>query len=367
MLNNIKRQLKFQRLSTIFIVISYIITIIFISIGVSYLNESRNIYLDNNSGEPEKSLMLSVEFNKDFQVNDLLKYIIIKNYNYDIKTYSTVRIEDNDIVVWGHKFYDKPYWQPNILSGDYFDNKGYLDKNVAVVGSGLKEKCYSKNKHEYITLGGEDFSVIGFAGRENRDVHWKNTVYIPMECLNKDMITHLNKKGELQLLFLSNKTISETEVDMIINDLKSEFDDIRIIEISGGNKNETSSSLYNVFMICVLIFTVSIVNIIALTFFWILDKRKEITLRKLLGYTSYDITKIVLKEMMEIGLVSICLSFMLQILLNLFVNHFIAIDIGLQINNIIISISVVLISIIITSILPIKVILKTKATGNLNL
>lgn len=231
MLNNIKRQLKFQRLSTIFIVISYIITIIFISIGVSYLNESRNIYLDNNSGDPEKSLMLSVEFDKDFQVSDFLRYIIIKNYNYDIKTYSTVRIENNDIVVWGHKFYNKPYWQPNILDGDYFDNKGDLRNNVAVVGSALKEKCYSKNGYEYITLGGEDFSVLGFVGRENRDVHWKNTVYIPMERFNKNMITHLNEKGELQLLFLSNDTISQTEVDMIINDLKSEFDNISITEI----------------------------------------------------------------------------------------------------------------------------------------
>lgn len=367
MLNNIRRQFKFHGASTVFIVISYIITIIFISVGISYLNESKNIYLDNNSGDIKRSLMLSIEFDKSFQVDNFIDYIVNKDYNYDIKTYSTVRVGNKDVVVWGHKFQNKPYWQPHVLSGHYFASKGYYDKKVAVVGSGLQENCFFEDGNQYITLGRDKFPVIGFVGREKRMVHWSNTVYMPMECLNGNMISHLLEKGELQLFFLSNATISDIEIDNIVNDLKNQFNTITITKMPSSDKDTVFSSLQNVLLVSALIFIVSIVNIISMTLFWILDKRKEIAVRKVLGFTDGNIVKLILKEMIELGITAIILALMFQVLLNIFISNLLKMDMSIEINNIIVSISVVLVSILITSIVPIKVILKVKLTEILNL
>lgn len=367
MLNNIKRQLKFHRISTIFIVISYIITIVFISVGISYLNETKNIYLDNNSGQDGRnSLLLSIDFDNSFKVDNFIKYIVNKNYKYDIKTYSTVKIGSKDIVVWGHKFKNHPYWQPNILSGSYLGNNIYANEKVAVVGSDLKENCFWKNKKQYISLGGDNFSVLGFVGRKSRRVPWSNTVYIPMQSLNKSMMSHLLKKGELQLLFLSNSTILDTEENAIVNELKNKFNNINIAKISNNNESN-NSSLGNVLMISTLIFIVSIVNIMAMTLFWILDKRKEIAVRKVLGFTNSDIIKLILKEMMGLGSIAVFFAFIMQLLLNIFICNFLKMDMPIEINNIIVSILTVLVSIFITSIVPIKIILKVKLTEILNL
>ncbi|MCB2300197.1 FtsX-like permease family protein [Clostridium tagluense] len=48
------------------------------------------------------------------------------------------------------------------------------------------------------------------------------------------------------------------------------------------------TSVTTVIVVSALIFIVSIVNIIAMTLFWILDKRKEIAVRKVLGFTLDD-------------------------------------------------------------------------------
>ncbi|MBU3127647.1 ABC transporter permease [Clostridium tagluense] len=367
MLNGIQRQLKFHTTSTVIIVISYIITTIFISVGISYLNENRNIYLDNNCGDTKKSFMISIKFDKSFQIDQFINYIVKKNYKYDIKTYSTAKVDDKDIVIWGHKFAKKPYWQANILDGNYFKSNGYSDKNVAVAGSDLKDKCFFENGNQYITLSGNKFSVIGFAGRQNRMVNWSNTIYMPMECLKGSLLSHLIEKSELQLLFLSNTVILNGEADNVLNDLKNQFNNINIIKIPSDDNDTSITSVTTVIMVSALIFIVSIVNIIAMTLFWILDKRKEIAVRKVLGFTDGDIIKLIIKEMLELGVISIFFSFMFQAVLNIFISNLLKINMIIEINNILISITVVLVSILITSIIPIKVILKVKLTEILSL
>ncbi|MBC8060653.1 MAG: FtsX-like permease family protein [Clostridiaceae bacterium] len=365
MLNIIKRQFKFHKTATLLIIISYIMSITFISVGISYLNESRDTYLDNHSGDVKNSMLLSIEFDKSFSTDKFIAYI--SNSKYDIKINSTTKLGNNDVTIFGHEFENKAFWKPNLLSGHYFNNEDYRNKKVAVVGSNLKQYCFTKSGKTYINLDNETFLVLGIIGRDKREVLWSRAIFMPMQCLTKNMLLPLVENSKLQVFISSSKQLSSTESDDIIKDFENQFKGIKATKISIDEGYNGMSSTINVLMVSSLVFVVSIVNIFAMTLFWIIDRRKEIAVRKVLGFTNGDVIKQILKEMLVISTLAMLLSFLLQCLLNIIINNVLKMDMTIKTNNLIISFTVIITSVLVTSIIPVKVILKIKLTEMLNL
>lgn len=364
-INNIKRHFKFHPTATVLIIISYIISIVFISLGISFLNEKEGIRLDNHTGDPEKQLMLNIEIGQDFEFDKFISYIINDTYQYDIKISSTAKIGSNDIVIIGHKYDSKPLWKPNLLSGSYFNNKDYDNKNIAVVGKNLESSCFWEAGRQYITINKEKYLVTGIMGRENREVMWNRMIYLPIECMETNLLNKLTEDKQINLLVTSKKIMTILDKDSIMNDFTNRFKNITITNIySGEEKN--NSSVQNVVLISILIFIVSIVNVMAMTLFWIIDRRKEIAVRKVLGFTNEDIINLIIKEMISIGILAVFCSIIIQLVLNIAINSWLNMNLVIKMNNLIISIIVVLVSVFITSIAPIKIILKIKLTEILN-
>jgi putative ABC transport system permease protein len=365
MITILKRQLKFHKIATLLIITSYIMSIIFISVGISYLNENRDIYLDNHSGEPKNSLLLDIDTDKSFSMDKFISYIC--NSKYDIKINTTTKIGKNDVTVIGHAFYNKAFWKPNLLSGDYFNTENYNGKKIAVVGSALKQYCVIENGQKFITLDNQKFLVIGIIGRNNRYVSWSNDIYMPIQCLTKNMMLHIVEKSHLQVFISSNKQISTAESENIIKDFENHFKAIKITTIPMDDDYDGMSSTINVLILSGLVFVVAIVNIFAMTLFWIIDRRKEVAVRKVLGFTNGDIIKQIVKEMLVISIVAMFVAFLFQCLLNIIINNALKLDMSIEINNLMISFAVICASVILTSIVPAKVILKIKLTEMLNL
>ena len=365
MINIVIHQFKFHKTATILIITSYIMSIIFISIGISYLNESRATYLDNHSGEPKNSMILNIDFDKSFSMDKFISYI--SNSKYDIKISTTAKIGNDDVSIIGHEFESTVFWQPNLLSGHYFNNKNYKDKKIVEIGSELKQYCSIENGQTYITLDNEKFLVIGTIGRNRRYVSWSKAIYMPVRCLTKNMLLPLVEKSNLQVLILSNKQLSISESNDIVKDFEDKFTNIKVTTSSLDDGYGGMSSTINVLMISSLVFIVAIVNIFAMTLFWIIDRRKEIAVRKVLGYTDGDIIKMILKEMLMISTMSMLIALLLQCLLNIIISNVLKIDMTIRLNNLITSFGVIIASILITSIVPVNLILKIKLTEILNL
>jgi len=365
MISILERQLKFHKTATLLIIMSYIMSIIFISVGISYLNESKDIYLDNHSGDVKNSILLGIEFDKSFSMDKFIAYI--SSSKYDIKINSTAKVGKEDIVIFGHAFENKTAWKPNLLSGHYFNNKDYKDKKVVVVGRDLKSYCFIEDGQTYIKLDNEKFLVLGIVGRSNRQVLWNKAVYMPMQSLSKNMLAPLVQKSYLQVFISSNKLVSTEDANNIIKDFENKFTTIKVEKIPMDEGYSGISSTMNVLMVSGLVFVVAIVNIFAMTLFWIIDRRKEIAVRKVLGFTNEDVIKQILKEMFVISTLAMLLAFLLQCLINIIINKALKMDMTIKMNNLIISFAVIIISVFITSIIPVKVIFKTKLTEMLNL
>jgi len=188
-----------------------------------------------------------------------------------------------------------------------------------------------------------------------------------MQSLSKNMLAPLVQKSYLQVFISSNKLVSTEDANNIIKDFENKFTTIKVEKIPMDEGYSGISSTMNVLMVSGLVFVVAIVNIFAMTLFWIIDRRKEIAVRKVLGFTNEDVIKQILKEMFVISTLAMLLAFLLQCLINIIINKALKMDMTIKMNNLIISFAVIIISVFITSIIPVKVIFKTKLTEMLNL
>lgn len=361
MKNNILRHFKYHRTATYLIILSYIIAIVFLSVGVSYLNEQKEIDLDNHSGKSSKSLILSINITNLLEVDRFFNYLESDFKDFDIKVSHSMKIDEDEVIIIGHEFNKKPLWKPDVIYGKYFNEK-VKDDNSVVVGVNLKDKIKSDGNTDYINIKDTKYKVNGYIGRKNRKVPWADYVYMSLDNFYNKFSDEIKDKGEVNILLLSDKNITTADGDLIVNKLKSNFNEI-LISTGMQDPNTNISSTKYVIGISALIFLVAIVNIMAMTLFWILDRTKEIAVRKILGFTNDDIIKQIIKEMMTFGFISIAISIVIQIILNFVLNNVLKISLIIGLNNIIISFLVVLFTVIFTSIVPIKIILNTKLTS----
>ena len=320
MMKNIKRHIKAHPIAIILIIVSYIISILFISIGISFLNENKEAKLDNHTGDIEKQLMISIKINEDFEVDRFIDYLIEDTYDYDIKLSSSVKIGNENIVIIGHKYKNKPYWKPNLLSGSYFNNKKYNDENIAIIGKDLEPSCFFKDDKKYISINEEKYLVVGVMGREKREVIYNKMIYIPINYMTSDLLNNSIINNEINLLITSRKEITQLDKELIIEGINSKFNNITISNLD-NDYEYSDGALINMVLISSLIFIVSIVNVMAMTLFWIMDRRKEIAVRKVLGFENKDIFNLIINEMITIGGLSIAFSMIIQSILNIILNN----------------------------------------------
>lgn len=104
------------------------------------------------------------------------------------------------------------------------------------------------------------------------------------------------------------------------------------------------------------------INIVIL---WVEKRRFEIGVRKAFGYTDRDIAKMIFQELFGMTLVSAVISIVIQELLSLIFNKIGDYTFKIYLSNIIISIVLVLITALITSIIPIIKALKIPPANTL--
>ncbi len=368
------------------------------SIGISSIVEARNYALDSTSGKSGNQSIANVNTNhiEDFTYNNISNIlnklsakIEIQLLNFGTaeliseKSKSSVTIVP---VINSHKM----DWHIPIVQGRYFSPKESSENGkVVIIGKNIRQKFLSDfNKNTELLIEGEKYNVIGLAGRKNRTTQWDDVVYIPFGALpssikdnfDKRLNSGTNTSTHIQsrnlTLLLRKNTNDNLPLKKILND--------SFMEISKGNKSisinysstpeKDNSMLLNSIILTLLfsgiILLVSTINVVNLSLFWVLDRRKEITIKKVVGATDSVIIKSVVLQMVFIALVSSIAAIFIQYILSIVVYKFIRITnmtIDVSWYNWVLSICVSIICGLISSISPIKATLKMQPSEALRI
>lgn len=269
----------------------------------------------------------------------------------------------------------KSDWHVPIISGKYFSEaqcKG--NEKVAIIGKELEKKMFPSGMDKYSTIDiyGEKFNVIGAVGRENRETQWDYVIYIPFNTLpsyiKENFNVGVNKPSNLSLAVRKRsnenidikavvqkhfKNILKNDESLIIN-----FD-----KVVGRDSNNSSllNSIVGTAVISGIMLIVCIINVINLSIFWILSRKREISVRKALGATDYVIIKSVTVEMCGLAIISAFLAILIQSLLLIFCNRYfinLGISIEVSLSNWLIVIFTSIICGVISSVRPVLETLK---------
>ena len=381
MLANIFKNYRKNLLSVIFLIIGYFIGILSLSIGISVVNNVRDYSLDSTSGNVNNMIIANVSSNKinslSYKNINIIMNEMSSTSEADILNFGSANINDNKnylssiIPIINTK---KSDWNIPIISGRYFSNLECSSSNkVVIIGKKLENQIFPNgiNKDSQIKIYDEEYKVIGISGRKTRETQWDSTVYIPFNALPKvikknfsERMIGTNTRNDYTVSFLLRKT-KNNKVNLK-NVVNNSFKNDRNCEVSFTTlDSKENSSIFNSIFITMIIsgmiLIVVVINVANLSLFWIFNRKSEICIKKILGASDSEIiTSIVLETTIIAAFSSVMAIIVHGLIFKLYYNYFVTAGTSIEISiyNWIISFAVSIICGIISSIAPIKEMLK---------
>ncbi len=382
MLASIFKNYRKNLLSVIFLVIGYFIGILSLSIGISVIKNVRDYSLDSTSGNVNNMIIANVNSSKKDSLSYNNMNIIMNEMSStseaEILNFGNVKINDNknfssSIIPIINTI--KSDWHIPIISGRYFSNLECSGSDkVVIIGKELENKIFPRGitKNSQIKVYGEEYKVIGISGRKTRATQWDSTVYIPFNALPKvikntfseRMVGNSTRNDYYSIsLVLRKNQNSKIDLKNVINKVFQNHNDyeIRFDTVDSRDNSSIFNSIFLTILISGMILIVVVINVVNLSLFWIFNRKNEICIKKIIGATD---TELIISIILETTIIAVFSSMMAIIVHSLtfeiynsyFVTNGISIEISIY--NYIISFCVSIICGCISSIAPIKEILK---------
>lgn len=356
-----KRQFIAHKISIIFLIASFVISILLISIGTSVVVALKESALIKENASPKNALEITYGFSKKISFDEQLRILT------NISKNSGLMIPGNHLFIAGDKlkhpltaiyFQKESKWTYPYYDGRYFDiNEIKAGANVILIGKNLLGFTRIKNNKRYLTIEGAEYEVIGVIGVNNKYSAWDSRLLMPLASLPPSI----------------KSTIESNSTSIILyNDLKPPLDDFNAIKneiISVDSEasifaRESNTNQQNImldlltrqdtlFMYSILIYIIALINLVNITSFWINGRRYEIGVRKAFGHNNYHISIMLFSEMFLILIISVLIALTIQVILSQFFSAILDYPLGLTVYNGIIAIIISLITSIATSIIPI--------------
>ncbi|CDI49994.1 ABC transporter permease [Clostridium tetani] len=385
MLINMLQNYKKNLFSVILLIIGYFIGILSLSIGTSVIKDVREYSLDSTSGNVKNSVISRINTNNisDLSYNNISKVLTFMSKDVEVQllNFGNIPINNNEnytvqlVPIINSK---KSDWHIPIIKGKYFSNfETSSNKKVVIIGKEVEKEIFPKGitKDSIITIYGEEYKVIGVSGRNTRKTQWDRILYIPFKSLPKKIKANFNERiinttdsYEISLFLRKNQgqnielqnLVDRTFSNIIKDDNNLEIK-FEIIAERDGNRSRLFNSILGTIIISGMILIVVVINVINLSLFWIFNRRQEICVKKVLGAPDILLISSILLEMIIIAIISTILAIFTQKLIFYVYNEYFIIEgISLEISmyNWLIAISVSIICGLISSIFPIKEMLK---------
>lgn len=316
-------------LGFILLFIGYFIGILLMSAGASFIHQSYNYAMDSNSGNPEHNQIISlISPQNSIHYEDLKKIVLASDkesvFNFYFQN-SKIDIGVGKMANLTGVFYkNKPEWEPPLLSGRYLaPSEATSSMKKAVLGKDLANKLFPNGikTDSTILINKESYNVIGVIGRKMTPTQWDNLIYVPLMALPVELKN--SPFDQILLLVTKNGGAPNSSVDFLVSELNKTVSDIKV-NLPVTTKQDTGlwENIVTVSFVSGLILVVSMINITNLTLFWVLERREEIGIRKLLGATDFNIFKLIIFEILSVSILAAFFAIIIQIVTSLILKMF---------------------------------------------
>lgn len=306
-MKNLLVQFKHRRNSIIFLILGFMIGIFIISFGISYIDGMNNVGKIEGLKEND---YINLNINSSKKLIDLSKVLINLKIDKEIVIYKGINLYGVKGNLCGTLYDSALPYQPRIKKGNFLSaSQSNSNGMLAVIGKMYKKDLYKKGTDYYIIINHCEYKVIGITSSSQDG----NKIYIPYKAFMKIYGQSL----------ISNFMLSIRKIDLnnnaVMNELYSNLNSTDVItNLNNGDMNYSYSSF---FILGFAVLIIASINIISFTSFWIIDRKKEIALRKTTGATNKDIREQIFSEILSISLIALILALILQYIVCFFLNQ----------------------------------------------
>lgn len=257
--------------------------------GATNTNDATIKIKITDSSVSAKDIVNRLENNHEIKPNRIMAY---ENDPDDIN--SKTDVENMKIPIIGDKYFIN--LPENLLdSGNYFNNEN--DDAALITSSALKYLKMEKAIGQTVELDKTKYKIIGLVSP---------FYYLPYsdKCIIISLNKFLSDYTATYLHFEYEKTITAIQSKKL-NEILSEMHGIEIIQLPSKSNPLNSSLFLSALFQILLIFFISFINILSLSYYWIKSNHRNYCVYSLCGATKKTITAIIMINNLIISLLGI--------------------------------------------------------------
>lgn len=315
------------------IVIGYVITILVISMMISDIQNQIITYSQSNYGKEENRAAINLctypDKNYEYETLDIIKSLG-RAGEVDVLKLGRESFKKENKTALGEicpcYFESTPDWQPMLYEGRHltaYECKSNSTK--LVIGIKLAEALGVKIGDE-ISFYNTKYTLVGILGKKNLTTNFDNAAYIPAGALPKEYLNTFQEKvtndsgGVKALNSYLLLRVDTSRLDELINGLNEHFNGNHFIYTQSKDiilGVDYFSVVMDIVFICLPLIIIALINIINISILWITSRRKEISIKKVLGASDTDIRKSIEMDMLIVAIFSTLAALILQLILYL--------------------------------------------------
>lgn len=318
-----------RKFSNVFFIIAFTFAFLAFSMGYSALSSQKEKLLKYDSATNKSLRILGENIKSDEIVNaikDKAVTIQLRRSLTDKKDNSiyevTTEIKSDGFTRIGDLRY-----------GKYLSKEDYnSDSNIGVFSNGLNSED-SFNIINNQLDGGKEYVIKEFGRTFDTESYIDVTNGIFFKIANTKEI------GDGRTLtIISGKNAEILSAIESIKEFVKDKDKNSNIEVYDFQVKDIETEGKAMFQMSFLIIVITIVNSISISYLWVEDNKRALTIRKVCGANNSALTKIFFGRLIVMAMISVCIALLLQYIIGIiFKGIFFNLDIRITLNNAIIS------------------------------
>lgn len=229
------------------------------------------------------------------------------------------------------------------------------------VGKNKYEKSKQDDRGRYLTIEAEKYYIVGILGSEKSD-YWDDKIVFNINSIGNNLMEGLAGEREFEISIVSANNLTEDVYSQMYSNIRSVDSNSMIDSMRDrtmGTSSLKKSMQKNNIKTNILAYIFCLLNCMIISEFWIMQRRRDIEIKKLFGYSAFKLIKEMLNDIIMYNIVAVVLYALIYTFLKILHIQ----EKVMQINavNIVVIISVMLISIISTMVLPMYKIITEKS------
>lgn len=326
-----------------FFIISYAITILTFSMGISAIG-SQQSKIKKSSAEYNKSIVFEVKENieevEEISSNDIIGILEKNNITTILKRYGK-----DDMTIETYLTTNGPFYKEDMKSGEYFTKEDFKSNKSKAVFSNT---FIGEKSIDLLKDNGEKENIKLATNEISYEKESKMTIPVAMFEKYEGGINFNDR--ELQFIISGEKI----ELEKTINEVKAYIEKnnkSHIVSVYDYMTFDREAEWNALLRTTVLIIFVTLINSIGIAYLWIESRKKEIVLRKVVGASNFAVTKIFFFEIFRIAILSMIISISSQYIISSFTGGYILdMNIKMTSTNIVASFVIIIGTTLITSI-----------------